>query len=190
MKIVRPETEYWIQDKLDNQMMDYVWSQIKLAKNDHKSKLVGHLSSSLTLPDLENKFSPYLLDLAKNLQYLYHPDFKVRDLWVNFQKKHDFNPMHHHRGAVSFVLWMKIPYEREVEAETEQAKGIIGGMPHKNGCFQFIYTSVMGLVHNYCYYLDPSWEGSLVMFPSQLEHQVYPFYTSDLDRVSISGNIY
>ena len=32
--------------------------------------------------------------------------------------------------------------------------------------------------------------GSLVLFPATLCHQVYPFFESDDYRVSISGNIY
>jgi hypothetical protein len=188
MEIIHPKTEYWIQDKLDNQMMDYVWSQIKLAKGSYKDKLVGHLTSSLALPDRENKLSPYLLDLAKNLNYIYNPNFQVRELWVNFQKKHDYNPMHLHGGALSFVLWMKIPYDIEEEAKTIQAQGLKNHP--MNGCFRFIYTSVMGMISQYDYYLDQTMEGTLVMFPAQLLHEVYPFYTSDLDRISISGNIY
>ena len=51
MEIITPANEYWIHTTVDKTVMDYVWSQIKLAKNDAKSKLVGHVSSSLDLPD-------------------------------------------------------------------------------------------------------------------------------------------
>ena len=30
----------------------------------------------------------------------------------------------------------------------------------------------------------------MVLFPSQLRHQVYPFYNCDEERVSISGNVF
>ena len=40
------------------------------------------------------------------------------------------------------------------------------------------------------YHLDPSYEGTMVLFPSQLRHQVYPFYNCDEERVSISGNVF
>ena len=33
-------------------------------------------------------------------------------------------------------------------------------------------------------------EGKMVFFPSALNHQVFPFYESDEERVSISGNIW
>ena len=32
-------------------------------------------------------------------------------------------------------------------------------------------------------------EGYLVMFPSRLLHQVFPFYKSTGERISISGNV-
>ena len=37
--------------------------------------------------------------------------------------------------------------------------------------------------------MEKTLEGNMVMFPSRLHHQVYPFYESDKERVSISGNI-
>jgi hypothetical protein len=33
------------------------------------------------------------------------------NLWVNFQKKNEFNPVHYHEGVYSFVLWIDIPYD-------------------------------------------------------------------------------
>ena len=32
-------------------------------------------------------------------------------------------------------------------------------------------------------------EGYMVMFPSDLKHEVFPFYENDGERISISGNI-
>ena len=32
-------------------------------------------------------------------------------------------------------------------------------------------------------------EGTMVFFPSKLQHGVYPFYDNDEQRISISGNI-
>ena len=188
MDIIHPTTQFWIHTKLDKPMMDYVWSQIKLAKDDVKHELVGHISKSLDLPDKENKLSPYINEVAKNLTYIYEPHMTVKTLWANFQKKNEFNPLHSHCSALSFVIWMQIPYRYEDECKTVPAKNL--DSPVRNGCFSFVYTSVLGEVTNYDYYLNPTFEGSLLVFPSQLMHQVYPFYTSDLERISISGNIY
>ena len=188
MEIITPANEYWIHTTVDKTIMDYVWSQIKLAKNDAKSKLVGHVSSSLDLPDEKNILVPYIEDAAKRLTYLYEPQLKVQDMWVNFQKKYEFNPLHAHPGVISFVLWMRIPYKYEDECKTFHAQNV--NDKARNGCFSFVYTSMLGLVNHYDYLLDTAWEGTLLVFPSQLKHQVYPFYTSDEERISIAGNIY
>ena len=37
--------------------------------------------------------------------------------------------------------------------------------------------------------MDPEVEGTMFIFPSSLTHQVYPFYNTDDERISISGNI-
>ena len=59
----------------------------------------------------------------------------------------------------------------------------------KNSTFEFIYINPIGEVSNYTYKMDPEYEGTMLFFPSQLKHQVYPFYNCDEDRISISGNI-
>ena len=37
--------------------------------------------------------------------------------------------------------------------------------------------------------VDKTYEGTIVMFPSEMLHAVYPFYTSDDYRISVSGNL-
>ena len=191
MKIIHPQCEYWIESKLDQEMMDYVWSQIKMARENnetYKDTLVGHFEKQLHLPDTENKLNYCVSDMAKSLDYIYQPHFAIRDLWVNFQKKHDFNPVHVHSGALSFVIWMQIPYTYEDEANTLQTKGM--SEPHKSGCFQILYTTFLGKIFNHTYNLDTAYEGTIIIFPASFSHIVYPFYTSNQERISISGNIY
>lgn len=181
MKIF-PPNQFWIEEDVDQEMMDYIWSQIKLANKDHKWALVGHITSSLKLPDTDRKLSSWVEEVAKELDYIYQPTFAVRDLWVNFQKKYEFNPLHNHPSAISFVIWVQIPYSFEDECNTSLAKGY----SNNSGCFEFAYTTLLGNISKYCY---PPTQGKLLVFPSSMPHQVYPFYTSDLERVSISGNI-
>ena len=38
-------------------------------------------------------------------------------------------------------------------------------------------------------YLEPEDKGTILLFPSKLLHQVYPFYLSNKKRISIAGNI-
>jgi hypothetical protein len=37
--------------------------------------------------------------------------------------------------------------------------------------------------------VDNTWEGKMALFPADLNHIVYPFYTSEDYRISISGNV-
>ena len=191
MQTIHPVSEFWIETKLDQEMMDYLWSQIKMARETEKEledKLVGHITSSLTLPDTEGKLNDCVLENAKHLNYIYHPQFKIRELWVNFQKKYDFQPLHSHNGALSFVIWMKIPYTYEEEAKTTQTQSLSDG--HLSGCFQMLYTSLLGTTKHFNYFLNPEYEGTMIVFPASYQHQVHPFYTSDEERISISGNIF
>ena len=44
-------------------------------------------------------------------------DYKlfISDLWVNYQKKYEFNPPHSHSGVASFVIFIHIPYDLSEE---------------------------------------------------------------------------
>lgn len=112
---------------------------------------------------------------------------KLDNSWVNFQQKHEFNPPHTHTGLLSFVIWLKVPYMIDDE------KAFSLRIPHhKNyaGCFEFTYTDTIGSIINNIIPVDKTWEGTLCIFPSKMKHAVYPFYTSDDYRISISGNLH
>tara|TARA_Y100000401_G_C8254367_1_gene189894 strand:+ start:178 stop:729 length:552 start_codon:yes stop_codon:yes gene_type:complete len=180
---IHPHNTFWLEEKVDESMMSYIRSQIKLAKLDYKHELVGHISSSLQLPDVENKLSNYVLDVAKQLNYLYTPDLEMKKTWVNFQKKYEFNPVHYHGGTISFVIWVKVPYTYEDECKVDSVRNRERPCA---GCFEFLHTNTLGQIKKTLY---PPTENILLVFPSTLSHCVYPFYTSDEERISISGNI-
>ena len=106
--------------------------------------------------------------------------------WVNFQKQHEFNPMHNHSGVYSFVVFMKIPTDWKEQHEIPFVKD--SNAP-KASDFEFVYTDVMGNVTGYTYSLDSSFEGIMLFFPAEMMHMVYPFYNCEEERITISGNI-
>ena len=120
--------------------------------------------------------------LPTNQQHRYH----LNKWWVNYQKQNEFNPLHHHSGVYSFVIWMKIPFKWE-----EQNKKDIAEKSNSPSIatFQFVHPNIVGELTFHRYELSPEDEGLLVFFPSQLNHLVYPFYDCDEDRISVSGNI-
>jgi hypothetical protein len=146
---------------------------------------VSHLSN-LILPSIEvfkQTFGdPVYINniLSKNVGYY------VDKAWVNFQEKHEFNPLHHHSGIYSFVIWIQIPYTLEDEGS------VFPDIPEErksNGKFAFTYTSPYGVIETKKIDVDRTFEGKGLFFPSMMNHAVYPFYTSDKYRISVAGNI-
>ena len=161
--------------------------------------LAGNIRKEFTLKKSKKILEPYIIELSN--KYLNNNASAIRSekgaldnalgiklgsLWVNFQQKHEFNPNHTHAGVLSFVIWMQIPYT----LAEEQAKGP-GAKSQANlpGCFELSYTDVLGNICHHTIRADKTHEKKLLIFPAKLTHCVYPFYTSDDYRISVSGNI-
>ena len=115
------------------------------------------------------------------------PNLKLKNAWVNFQQKGEFNPVHNHTGMYSFVLWYKIPYYENIEASASPGRL---SKSNVSGKFAFQYTNILGSIVGAQIPADKKWEGQILLFPAQLHHQVYPFYSSNNYRISISGNLF
>jgi hypothetical protein len=120
--------------------------------------------------------------LDDDLEFVYSFD----QPWVNFQKKYEFNPIHHHMGDFSYVLWIQIPFNLKEEMSLSNC---VNSNTPSNSLFKFSFTNTSGRLVEYPLMIDKSWEGVMVLFPANMQHQVYPFYTSDDYRISIAGNV-
>ena len=54
---------------------------------------------------------------------------------------------------------------------------------------QFVIPSVVG-IETLDLRADKDWNYKFALFKSDLTHQVYPFFTSDEYRITVSGNFY
>lgn len=106
--------------------------------------------------------------------------FYFQKPWINIQEKYEYLPIHSHDGVFSYVIWMKIPYDINQEIKNEH---------QKTSKFEFIYNDIVGNICNFDIPIDSNYEGKIMMFPSSLNHCVYPFCSSNENRISISGNI-
>ena len=198
IKVVTPRPVGWLEYKLNSQEMDYVWKCIKNKKEDYKESLAGNISGSYGLYDRGNWFwmntiKPLILkynDEFSNLGNRFstnheHP-YYMSSWWVNYQKQNEFNPLHNHSGVYSFVIWMKIPFKWDEQNKKDIARK--SNSP-KISNFELIYSNLLGEITTFSYKLAPQDEGLMLLFPSALSHQVYPFYDSTEDRISISGNV-
>jgi len=172
----------------------------------YNHNLVGHIEEEYSLNHVKDHLEEFLIAMASTWQEAnpglidaYEEAVKLKDwslyldsMWYNKQKKYEFNPLHFHSGALSFVIWIKIPYE--LEDEINYFPPVCGVEDDVEGNtytskFCFYYTNSMGRITPAMVPVDKTYEGTIVMFPSEMLHAVYPFYTSDDYRISVSGNL-
>ena len=153
--------------------------------------LAGQIEREYQLEKSKPHIVPYLEEMAREYQkkwnWYQEKNLKVDSLWVNLQQKTEYNPIHNHEGVLSYVAWLDIPYKQEDEMNINQSRD--SRTKQYSASFQFLYTTILGKIVNEAYAVENGWEGRIVMFPSELLHIVYPFYTSDGYRISIAGNL-
>ena len=188
----------WLEYKLSQKDLNYLNKSIENKTKQMKQALAGNISKSYTLEDKDNWFFKNVLVLCIEKYIEAFTDavvptvltkncaYNLNRFWVNFQKKYEFNPIHNHTGVFSFVIWMKIPSSYKEECKLPFIKHSNSQMANT---FQLLFSDSLGHMSTFNYPLEPSNEGTMLFFPSGLNHTVYPFYTSNKERISISGNI-
>ena len=198
IKAIRPPNFGWLEKKLSAEEMKHLWTCIGESKHSIKNKLVGNIHESNLVLDKDGWFWD---NTVSELVYLYEDEFgglgkrvptsrqhgyMLPSMWVNYQKQGEFNPVHGHTGVYSFVIWMKIPTDFK-----EQNKLPIAANSNdpKISAFVLYYTNTQGGTETFQYELDPTYEGTMLLFPSTFSHAVYPFFNCEEDRISMSGNV-
>lgn len=160
-------------------------------KYKYNTILAGNIEHEFFLNKSFYIIKPFLEKMAN--EYSRHwnymvkeSDYELKSLWVNVQKKHEFNPLHTHNSNLSFVCWLQIPYSVHEELNGPH---VVHSRAKAASIFQFVYSNIFGNIDHEDLYVDKDWAGRIAMFPAALHHQVYPFYTSDDYRISISGNL-
>ena len=153
------------------------------------SSLAGQIEHEFKL-DCPGNLKLFLTNAAKN--YFSHfklqsdASFALKTLWVNYQKKYEYNPIHIHTGSLSFIIFIHIPFLFENEDKLSNSKN---SMVHKNGRIMFTYQTFFQNIQTHTIDADSSYVGKMLMFPNTAYHTVYPFYTSDDYRITVSGNL-
>jgi|TARA_R100001460_G_scaffold12447_3_gene28613 hypothetical protein len=189
----------YLRKKLSSETLKRLQKYIKNKTTKANKTLAGNIKGSYDLIDKDNWFfnrelipliSEYdkIFDQKQVIPTLLTNDckFTLNKFWVNYQAKNEFNPLHDHSGIYSFVIWMQISSDYKKEIELPFIKHCNTKNPNS---FQFVYTDALGKIRYHNYKLDPSYEGTMLFFPARMNHQVYPHYLSNKDRISISGNI-
>jgi hypothetical protein len=188
---------------LNKEVSGILSGEIKADKINNK--LAGFIEKQHRITKSLDAVTPYIYDLTE--EYLkYTGDKPVKrdrytiinprdpeaapELWVNFQEKQDINPIHSHGGLVSFVIWLKIPFLFKDEQEHPSVKNSKTAKMASTFTFYYTDTKVPGGIGMLSLPVDKTWEDNIIMFPSWLNHSVYPFQTSSAPRISIAGNVF
>jgi hypothetical protein len=153
--------------------------------------LVGTIRHEYSTPEIPG-LRDYIHEMYSTWKNIYKtPDvpYTIDPIWTNYMRKGEFNPNHMHPGALAvFVIWVNIPYDLQKELSYNDYNN--PNYPPKNSCFEFTYSTYEGKIISSPVFVDKSMEGTITMFPATLTHCVYPFFTSEGERISIAGNIY
>ena len=125
----------------------------------------------------ENIYKHYL-----EFNYIIEPKLNLQSIWINEMKKHEYNPMHVHRGDIftglSSVMILDLPdtYGVEYSAEDKPQNGALAIVGSSSGQFaKTDYTPAIAL-------------GDFFVFPYDMRHCVYPFNGTNQTRRTLAAN--
>lgn len=187
--------------KVDDELVNELFEKANTLTNKANKNLAGKIENEFFYTDeMIFKFSYKILkyinvyiDVITGEDYKIKHDLYLKNLWVNFQKAHEYNPIHSHNDHISFVIYLKI--SEEIKNEPNDTTG------PSNGSINFYHgtnTNYKSIIRNDILdrYLQPHNKISLIpevgdmyIFPAYLEHHVESFHTKDAERISVSGNI-
>jgi len=183
---------YVMKTKVPDYIIKKLKSEGKKAKTSYNHSLAGHLNNQFLYPPkiqqwFYKEIQP-ILNAYRDGHCKYHGienlevELGFDDLWVNYMKPGDFNPLHTHGGSFSFVLFLDVP--KQLTKEQEEFEGTSA----KPGSLMFEYTqqakprwATTGII------VKPQ-TGDFFMFPALMQHWVCPF-KSKVTRISVSGNM-
>lgn len=183
----------------------------KLKKDDNKKSHADHLVGQINqgeqlFMDYKTEELKPFVGLVETLAVNYIQQFvkmvganvrpkhiNIDDLWSVHSYEGDFNPIHDHGTSslmgISFTTWTMVPPQI---AELGKNADLYNSSGAVNGYLNFVYGLNQILDPER---LRPSQSrivrpevGKLLMFPSWLQHSVYPFF-GEGERRTVAGNI-
>ena len=179
---------------LEKNFIKQLNSRGKNATIDCRKNLAGHIDQELKfsendmrwfLDETKSIFTSYIdsvlkFSFSKN-EFSKTNGYHLANLWINFMRKGEFNPLHDHLGDISFVIYLSVPDPIKTENTSFVGNG------NGPGSISFFYGEKSKYYKSSYYFLPKT--GDMFIFPATLRHFVPPF-KSDVIRTSVSGNIY
>tara|TARA_R100000149_G_C5828302_1_gene104849 strand:- start:31 stop:753 length:723 start_codon:yes stop_codon:yes gene_type:complete len=199
-------------DKIINNLNDYM-DEYRENKNRQSmsSELVGqiHKGEQLLLDHNEPRMIDYnnfvtMLSAEYIKQYIATGNpidcpkkVEIKETWSVHSYDGDYNPMHDHNTqsimGISTTAWTKVPSQIGADAlANTDSYSLYNESGHSDGCITFQYGRVSTfdtkrLVPAQSFVMTPE-VGKLLIFPSWLQHMVYPF-KGEGERRTIASNL-
>ena len=166
-------------------LIDWIYKYQSTAETVHLTNRGGWQSpSDFYQQETFSEFKSYILNNAFQSLTHYNRRFELSNMWININKKGNYNTAHNHPGCImSGVFWVKAP---------ENCGNLRFLSPHSFAeCFllQSFQDDDVRKKVNYSESMDfmPK-DGVMILFPSHLQHLVES-NESDEDRISIAFNL-
>jgi uncharacterized protein (TIGR02466 family) len=171
-------------DCIRKDLIDWIYDYQSITKSVNFSNRGGWQSPG----DFHNQksfsqFKDYILDNAFQSLTHYNRRFSLANMWININKRGDYNVSHCHPGSdLSGIFWIKT---------SENCGGLI--FPNPQGFIEFnlMKTSDINFKKKYNYterFAFIPKEGTLVLCSSHLRHHVEENQSNE-DRISIAFNL-
>jgi len=188
-----PFGPFLFRSKIQESLLEFLNKNSTNLQKSYNSELAGHLDNQFLFPeDVQKEFYKQFIEYVEAYRSAQCDHFSLdksimvnispNDLWVNFMKAGDFNPIHTHGSDLSFVIFLDVPKEIH-----DEAKAFVG-QSAPPGSISFVYgqPSQIDWMNTHRHFMPET--GDVFIFPSLLQHWVSPF-KSNVTRISVSGNI-
>ena len=188
--------------KLNQDHMNLLWTYIKKPTTngawvfDNNNKVIERTPyQEWALDDSSKVFQTEILSPAikyyvdfwgypMTARNSHHPVPIMNRIWCRISGKGEYQPLHSHQSIWTFIIWMNIPFEHE-----EEESGDAIELYPQAGNVAINYMDSIGRLQEQPFRLGKKDEGTIILFPGDLKHVVYPHYTTDEYRISIAGDI-
>lgn len=141
----------------------------------------GTFQTNVLMPMVEEYFRQFDVPFSHKTSN-YH-GLVLNRLWTRASTEGDYQSLHDHQGVFTFVVWMKIPFDGEEEGVVQ------GGFRPYASDFGLVYMDTCGRLSKQNWTLNSEMEGTILLFPSDINHIVYPHFTTKEYRISVAGDI-
>jgi len=141
----------------------------------------GLFQNEVLMPATQSYFESYGTPFKLKSTHYHLPTFSR--FWCRVSQDGDYQSIHDHQGIFTFVVWLKIPFEGEDERHVQ------AGFRPEASDFVLCYPDTCGQYQKRNWVLGKGAEGKMLFFPSDINHIVYPHYTTTEYRVALAGDI-